>query len=79
MGWSSVTPTPLPLPRLTVLCLPSPQSVSPGIVATGFCQNMTGDAEAAAKLYGSLECLKAEDVAASVMHILTAPAHVEVC
>ena len=48
------------------------------MVATEFVQNMTGDATAAAEVYGTLDCLKAEDVAASVMHVITAPAHVEV-
>lgn len=54
------------------------QAISPGLVETEFAQNMTGDAAAAAKLYSTLQAIKPEDVAASVMHVLTAPSHVEV-
>ena len=54
------------------------QSISPGLVETEFSKNMTGSEELAKKLYSSIHCLQATDVAASVEHLLTAPPHVEV-
>lgn len=53
--------------------------ISPGYVETEFSQVMhRGDAAAARKLYDSMECLQAEDVAAAVLYCLSAPDHVDV-
>ena len=54
------------------------QEISPGIVETNFSETMWGDAAKAKETYSSLKCLKAEDIAASVIHAISAPLHVNV-
>ena len=55
------------------------QSISPGIVETEFSYRMNADKpELAKQLYSSLHALQPEDVAASVIHVLSAPKHVQV-
>lgn len=53
-------------------------AVSPGYVRTEFAATASGDAEAAERLYARFTVLEAEDVAATVRHMLVAPAHVQV-
>lgn len=52
--------------------------VSPGCVETEFGPRMAKDEEAGKKIYGQLKCLQADDIAASVIHILAAPPHVQI-
>ena len=54
------------------------QSVSPGIVATEMAAAAGFTPEEATAFYSNNPALKAEDVAATVEHIITAPQHVEV-
>ena len=63
---------------MSTIILTYAQSISPGIVETDFSKTMTGDEDGAKKFYQSLSCLQASDVAASVVHVITAPPHVEV-
>ena len=53
-------------------------AVSPGFVETEFAEAYHGSAEAAAKTYGRFKVLEAQDVAATVLHVLEAPAHVAI-
>lgn len=53
-------------------------AVSPGFVETEFAEIYHGSAEAAERTYGRFKVLEAEDVAATVLHVLEAPPHVEV-
>ncbi|CAL4124913.1 unnamed protein product, partial [Meganyctiphanes norvegica] len=54
-------------------------SISPGIVETEFSYRMNKDnPELAKKLYSSLHALQPQDVAASVVHVLSAPKHVQI-
>jgi NADP-dependent 3-hydroxy acid dehydrogenase YdfG len=53
-------------------------AVSPGFVETEFAEIYHGSAEAAEKTYGRFKVLGAKDVAATVLHALEAPAHVEI-
>ncbi|CAL4141828.1 unnamed protein product, partial [Meganyctiphanes norvegica] len=53
-------------------------SISPGLVATEFLAQMINDGAAAKKMYESVPCLEAKDVASSVLHILSSPVHVQV-
>ncbi|KAB7500510.1 Dehydrogenase/reductase SDR family member 11 [Armadillidium nasatum] len=53
-------------------------SVSPALVETQFAYRALKDSERAKNLYTSVESIKPEDVADSVLHIITSPAHVEV-
>lgn len=53
------------------------QSISPGLVETEFLSR-TFDAEVAKATYGSVESLKPNDIAESVIYILQAPPHVEI-
>lgn len=52
--------------------------MSPALVETQFAYRAFKDPERAKNLYSSVESVKPEDVAASVLHIITSPAHVEV-
>ncbi|XP_076041186.1 dehydrogenase/reductase SDR family member 11-like isoform X2 [Oratosquilla oratoria] len=52
--------------------------IMPGIVETDFTVKMTQDPEYCKRLYASFKCLQAEDIAASVIHALSAPPHVQV-
>ena len=54
------------------------QSISPGLVKTQFMGVMLKDEELAEHVHANNVSLEAEDVANSVLHILTQPAHVEV-
>lgn len=51
--------------------------VSPGLVETDFAYARSG-AEAAKKLYASIEPLQAQDVVAGILFILTSPEQMEV-
>lgn len=53
-------------------------AVSPGFVETEFAAVYEDSAEAAARTYGRFKVLQAEDVAATVIHALEAPAHVDI-
>ncbi|RXG67730.1 Dehydrogenase/reductase SDR family member 11 [Armadillidium vulgare] len=53
-------------------------SVSPGLVSTQFAYRAFKDENKAKQLYSSIETLKPEDVASSVVHVITSPAHVEI-
>ncbi|KAB7503792.1 Dehydrogenase/reductase SDR family member 11, partial [Armadillidium nasatum] len=52
--------------------------ISPGAVETEFVTRMFDDPEKGRQFYSAFKCLQAEDVARSVLHIISAPAHVEV-
>ncbi|XP_063613630.1 dehydrogenase/reductase SDR family member 11-like [Penaeus indicus] len=52
-------------------------AVSPGMVETEFAPRMQ-KSEAAREIYKTMECLQPEDVASSVVHILSAPPHVQI-
>ncbi|XP_030041934.1 dehydrogenase/reductase SDR family member 11 isoform X2 [Microcaecilia unicolor] len=54
-------------------------SISPGLVETNFAFKVhDNDPEKAAATYESIRCLKAEDIANSVLYILGAPPHVQI-
>lgn len=53
-------------------------ALSPGLVATEFQEAMHNNKEMAEKLYASMNCLTAEDMASSVEFILSAPPHMQV-
>ncbi|MEO0424903.1 MAG: SDR family NAD(P)-dependent oxidoreductase [Pseudomonadota bacterium] len=53
-------------------------AVSPGYVETEFAQVFEGSRDAAAGTYGHYKVIQPEDVAATVMHALEAPAHVAI-
>ncbi|XP_053310297.1 dehydrogenase/reductase SDR family member 11 isoform X1 [Spea bombifrons] len=54
-------------------------SISPGLVETGFAfKLLDNDPEKAAATYESIKCLKAEDIANSVIYVLSAPPHVQI-
>ena len=53
-------------------------SVSPGFVETEFAEVYHGTPEAADQTYGRFKVLEAEDVAATVLHILESPSHVSI-
>ena len=48
--------------------------ISPGLVETEFAYRASGP-EAAKRIYGSIPCLQAEDIADILIHTLSAPAH----
>ncbi|XP_047500817.1 dehydrogenase/reductase SDR family member 11-like isoform X2 [Penaeus chinensis] len=50
-------------------------AVSPGLTETEFSPRMRKDGENA---YSAFKCLQAEDVASSVLHVLSAPPHVQI-
>ena len=53
--------------------------ISPGFVATDFIQGLSGpDRERAEEAFRSIRTLDAEDVAASIVHVLEAPDHVAI-
>ena len=52
--------------------------MSPGFVATEFFERYHGDAEKGRETLARLRALDPEDVAASVLHVLEAPDHVEI-
>ncbi|KAB7498683.1 Dehydrogenase/reductase SDR family member 11 [Armadillidium nasatum] len=52
-------------------------SVSPGLVSTQFAYRALKDENKAKQLYSSIETLKPEDVASSVVHVIISPPHVE--
>uniref|UniRef100_A0A6I8QMH2 Dehydrogenase/reductase (SDR family) member 11 n=1 Tax=Xenopus tropicalis TaxID=8364 RepID=A0A6I8QMH2_XENTR len=53
-------------------------SISPGLVETGFAfKLLDNDPEKAAATYESIKCLKAEDIASTVVYVLSAPPHVQ--
>ncbi len=51
--------------------------ISPGLTETDMSYRARG-AEAAKKLYSSLRCLQPQDIADSVVYILSAPPHVQI-
>ncbi|CAL4154388.1 unnamed protein product [Meganyctiphanes norvegica] len=51
--------------------------ISPGVVETDFHIHLKGDVEAR-KLYESMECIQPKDMADSIVHILSAPKHVQI-
>jgi len=51
--------------------------ISPGIVETEFAVRMSGE-KAAQRMYSSIECLQASDIADAVVYSLAAPAHVQI-
>lgn len=53
-------------------------SISPGVVETEFAERLTGDAEKASKFYQTMDCIQAKDIADSVVHVLSAPKHVQI-
>ena len=53
-------------------------SVSPGFVETEFAEVYHGTPEAADQTYGRFKVLEAEDVAATVLHVLESPSHVSI-
>eukprot|EP00079_Xenopus_tropicalis_P023980 XP_012816495.1 PREDICTED: dehydrogenase/reductase SDR family member 11 isoform X2 [Xenopus tropicalis] len=54
-------------------------SISPGLVETGFAfKLLDNDPEKAAATYESIRCLKAEDIASTVVYVLSAPPHVQI-
>ncbi|XP_069470797.1 dehydrogenase/reductase SDR family member 11 [Ambystoma mexicanum] len=54
-------------------------SISPGLVETEFAFKLhDNDPEKAAATYESIRCLKAEDIASSVIYVLGAPPHVQI-
>lgn len=54
-------------------------SISPGLVETEFAFKLhDNDPEKAAATYESIRCLKAEDIASSVIYVLRAPPHVQI-
>jgi len=53
-------------------------SISPGVVETEFFSRMKGDAEAARKFYESMDPIQAKDIADSVVHVISAPKHVQI-
>jgi len=54
-------------------------SVSPGLVETEFLPRLfKGNQEASDAVYGSLECLQANDVADAITYILKSPPHVDI-
>ena len=54
-------------------------AISPGYVETEFAQNYAhGDVEHAKRTYGKFKVLTADDVASTVVHMLEAPAHVQI-
>ncbi|RXG57128.1 Dehydrogenase/reductase SDR family member 11 [Armadillidium vulgare] len=52
--------------------------ISPGMVNTQFAYRAFKDPEKAKNLYSSIEPLRPEDVAATVLHVISAPPHVEI-
>ncbi|RXG55775.1 Dehydrogenase/reductase SDR family member 11 [Armadillidium vulgare] len=52
--------------------------ISPGIVETEFVGRMQNDFEKAKEHYSALESLQAEDIANTVLHIISAPPRVEI-
>ncbi|KAK8729135.1 hypothetical protein OTU49_008644 [Cherax quadricarinatus] len=53
-------------------------AISPGIVETEFAGRMNKNEAEGKKFYKNLECLQADDIASSVIHILAAPPHVQI-
>lgn len=53
-------------------------SISPGFVETEFAAHFHRSAEKAAEIYGQYQVLSSEDVANSLIYLLTQPAHVQV-
>ncbi|HLT39263.1 MAG TPA: SDR family NAD(P)-dependent oxidoreductase [Enhygromyxa sp.] len=54
-------------------------AISPGFVETEFAQNYAhGDPEASKRTYARFKVLTADDVASTVVHMLEAPAHVQI-
>ena len=54
------------------------QSISPGLVRTQFTGVLLKDEQMAEQVHSGSATLEVEDVASSVLHMLTQPAHVEV-
>lgn len=52
--------------------------IIPGLVATEFVGRMHNDFEKAKESYSTLECLQAQDIADTVLHMINAPPRVEV-
>ena len=63
---------------LIILLAISLQCVSPGVVETEIITAAGVSAEDANAFYSNNPVMKAEDVAETVKHIITAPSHVEV-
>jgi len=53
-------------------------AVSPGVVETEFAPRMMKNEEMGKQFYASMKSLQAEDVADSVVHIISAPPHVQI-
>ncbi|KAB7506260.1 Dehydrogenase/reductase SDR family member 11 [Armadillidium nasatum] len=56
--------------RISIIC--------PGAVVTEFGTRMYNDEEKGNELFTAFKCLQAEDIARSVLHIISSPAHVEI-
>ncbi|RXG56135.1 hypothetical protein Avbf_07220 [Armadillidium vulgare] len=56
--------------RISIIC--------PGAVVTEFGPRMYNDEEKGNELYNAFKCLQGEDIARSVLHIISSPAHVEI-
>ncbi|KAL7631873.1 UNVERIFIED_CONTAM: hypothetical protein RMT77_017825 [Armadillidium vulgare] len=56
--------------RISIIC--------PGAVVTEFGKRMYNDEEKGNELFNAFKCLQAEDIARSVLHIISSPAHVEI-
>ncbi|XP_042216547.1 dehydrogenase/reductase SDR family member 11-like isoform X2 [Homarus americanus] len=54
-------------------------AISPGLVETEFASRMMKDKEEGQEVYSKFKCLQVEDIASSVVHVLSAPPHVEIC
>ncbi|XP_045613493.1 dehydrogenase/reductase SDR family member 11 [Procambarus clarkii] len=52
--------------------------ISPGFVETEFASRMFKDKEEAKKAFSNLQGLQADDIASSVIHVLSAPQHVQI-
>ncbi len=53
-------------------------AISPGFVETEFAEVMSGSRETAEAVYARFPCLQPADIAATVMHILSQPDHVQI-
>lgn len=53
-------------------------AISPGAVETEFAVNAGMSKEAATKLYQQMSCIQADDVTDTLVHVLSAPSHVQI-
>ncbi len=55
-----------------------PQSISPGLVETEFVMSAGFSEEESKKIYSSMPCIQADDITETLVHVLSAPPHVQV-